>query len=411
MKRLASTLVLLLVTTSGDAASEAVTPDPVAGGEDQLFATADEVQDGKALASSACAHCHGLNGISAIEELPHLAGQRVDYLYRELLAYKEGAREDRSMQDAVKFLSEDALKRASAYYASLDPPMNVGMRLVTGVGTNGAPTATPAADPVETGKAASAACAGCHGATGNSIIPGMPSLTGQHPKYLTAAIKAYQEAGRAHDMMKSAVASLSDADIENMALYYALQEPEPAATPGVGDVAEGQSAAAACSGCHGEDGNSADPLTPSLAGQDAQYLVNATKLYQDGRRDHATMKSLVVALSNSEIDNLSAFYASQEPKPRAVRKPLTTVELAQRCDRCHGIDGNSIDPRSPSLAGQRQDYLEMALHKYQSGARDSPMMHAMSEPLGEREINNIAAHYASKQAKAVIFVKVPCDCD
>jgi len=120
------------------------------------------------------------------------------------------------------------------------------------------------------------------------------------------------------------------------------------------------------------------------------------------------MKSLVADLSDADIQNLSVFYAAQEPKAPAVRKPLTTAEWAQRCDRCHGIDGNSIDPLMPALAGQREDYLAKALRAYKEGARTNPMMDAMSQALSETEINNLAAHYASKQSKTIVFVQAPC---
>ena len=68
------------------------------------------------------------------------------------------------------------------------------------------------------------------------------------------------------------------------------------------------------------------------------------------------------------MKNLAAYYAAQQPKAPNVRKPLTTAEWAERCDRCHGVNGNSTDPRSPMLAGQRVDYLEKVLHAYRAGS-------------------------------------------
>jgi cytochrome c553 len=236
----------------------------------------------------------------------------------------------------------------------------------------------------------------------------MPSLTGQHQEYLVAATMAYKDSSRKDDMMTSMVATLDDAVIENIALYYALQQPQRSTASGDGDPAAGAEAAAACAGCHGEVGNSAKPDTPGLAGQDALYLAKAVNSYADGKRDHETMKSLVVDLSDADIENLSAFYVAQEPEAPAVRKPLTTAEWAQRCDRCHGIDGNSMDPLMPSLAGQREDYLAKAMRAYKEGNRTNPMMDAMSQALSDTEINNIGAYYAGKQHKAVVFVQVPC---
>ena len=88
-------------------------------------------------------------------------------------------------------------------------------------------------------------------------------------------------------------------------------------------------------------------------------------------------------------------------------QPLTVAEWAQRCDRCHGVNGNSTDLRSPGLAGQRVEYLEKVLLAYRTGARKSPEMAAMSEVLSEADIGSLAAHYARQTARAVVYVVVP----
>ena len=209
--------VILVALFSGDAASQAVSPEPISANIRQqlLFPSAVELSAGKDLARSTCARCHGGQGISVSEELPHLAGQRAEYLYRELLAYKSGAREDESMAGAVKYLNDEALVQVAAYYASLEPARVSALKAGEKVER----------DPVAEGKAAAAACAGCHGADGNATIPGVPNLTGQHPQYLVTAMKAYKGGGRADATMKSLVASLDDVNIEKIALYYALQVP------------------------------------------------------------------------------------------------------------------------------------------------------------------------------------------
>ena len=152
---------------------------------------------------------------------------------------------------------------------------------------------------------------------------------------------------------------------------------------------------------------SASPATPSLAGQDAQYLVAALQAYKNGSRADETMKGMVAALDDNAMKNLAAYYAAQEPKAPNVRKPLTTEEWTQRCDRCHGLNGNSTDPRLPMLASQRVDYLEKVLHDYRTGARKSPQMAAMADVLTEQDIESLAAHYARQKARAVVFVPLP----
>ena len=87
-----------------------------------VFATAVEISEGKHLAQNSCSNCHGMDGISQTAGLPNLAGQRPAYLYRELHAYKSGGRNNGLMNDAIKFLSDEAIVDAAAYYSSLEPP-------------------------------------------------------------------------------------------------------------------------------------------------------------------------------------------------------------------------------------------------------------------------------------------------
>ena len=363
------------------------------------YANAADVADGKRIAETTCAACHGALGISKIQEVPHLAGQRPAYLYAELRAYQSGARAVSAMADTVKPLNDSALVKVAAYYASLEPAQPAPIP-----GVKPAP-AKP--DPVQAGKAAAAACAGCHGDTGLSNTPGTPSLVGLDPKYLVAVMKAYKGGQRKNDMMKSMMSSVADTDMANIALYYALQKPARTTTPSAGDASAGKAAAAACAGCHGDKGVSGNPAIPSLAGQDAQYLAAALHAYKDGSRGDETMNGLAASLDDAAMKNLAAFYASLQPQPTNVRKPLTTAEWAQRCDRCHGVDGNSTDPRLPALAAQRVDYLEKVLRAYRTGARKSPQMAAMSEGLTEADVASLSAYYARQKARAVVYIALP----
>ena len=363
------------------------------------YATPQDVAEGKRVADASCAKCHGAAGISTSKGVPHIAGQRPGYLFTELLVYQSGARGDNAMSNAVKFLKDDALVKVAAYYSGLEPAQP------TATGVAKAAPARP--DPASAGKAAAAGCAGCHGETGITKIPGMPSLVGLDPKYFVAAVNAYKSGQRKHDMMKTLVSALSDADMNNIALFYALQKPGKAQTPSPGNQAAGKAAAAACAGCHGEGGVSANAATPSLAGQDAQYFADAMRAYKAGSRADPSMKAPAASVDDNTVKNLAAYYASQQPKQPAVKKTLTIAELAQRCDRCHGVNGNSADPRSPALAAQRAAYLEQAMRAYQKGGRKSKAMTAMLDAMSDAEIERLAAHYASQRARSVVYVILP----
>jgi cytochrome c553 len=119
------------------------------------------------------------------------------------------------------------------------------------------------------------------------------------------------------------------------------------------------------------------------------------------------MKVLAASLDEPAVKNLAAFYANQQPQPTNVRKPMTIAEWTQRCDRCHGVNGNSADPRLPALAAQRVEYLEKTLHAYRTGERKSPQMAAMSDVLTESDVENLAAYYARQKARAFVYVMLP----
>ena len=360
-----------------------------------VYATSADIAEGRRVAESSCARCHGMNGISTAKGTPHIAGQRAGYIHLQLRAYQK--RPKGAMESAVRFLRDDALVAVAAYYASQEPA-----RPATGPAKP-----APDSDPLTVAKQLSASCTGCHGESGVSSIPGMPSLAGLDPKYFVAAMNAYKSGERKHDMMKNFAAPLADSALQNLALYYALQKPARAQTLASGDAATGKKAAAACGGCHGEGGVSSIPGTPSLAGQDAQYLAEATLAYKTGARRDETMKAPAAALDERAVKDLAAFYAAQEPQAPDVRKPLTLGEWTQRCDRCHGPNGNSIEPLMPALAAQRTDWLESVLDAYRKGARKSSAMSAMSASLSDADVKALAAHYSRQTARPVVYVLIP----
>ena len=364
-----------------------------------VYATGQDVAEGKRVAETMCVNCHGLNGVSVQKGVPNIAGQRPVYLHLELKVYQAGARGINTMSNTVKYMNDDAIMKVSAYYASLEPAEPMG------VSTAKAAPAKP--DAVSAGKAAASACGGCHGDAGVSKTPGMPSLVGLDPKYLVAAINAYKGGQRKHDMMKALVSELTEAEINNIALYYALQKPEKAPTPAPGNAAAGKTAAAGCVGCHGEGGVSGSPTTPSLAGQESQYFVAAMRAYKDGSRSDATMKGPASSIDDATAKNLSAFFAGQAPQAPKVGRPLTVAEWAERCDRCHGVNGNSTDPRSPALAAQRVEYLEKVLRAYKKGERKSKEMAVMTEGLDDALIEGLAKYYARQKGRGIAYLVLP----
>lgn len=173
----------------------------------------------------------------------------------------------------------------------------------------------------QAGKAVAAACSGCHGAAGMSTSPAFPNLAGQHSDFLVDSLKAFKSGVRKNDMMSPMVASLNEVDIRNVAAYFS--QARCSVTGGDKAKAElGKAKAANCAACHsatglygtGAVGISGTPTWPNLAGQNAEYLANALKSYQDGSRIHAVMTSVAKTLSDDDIEHLSAYYASVKCK-------------------------------------------------------------------------------------------------
>lgn len=346
---------------------------------------AADVRAGKAFAERECKGCHGLDGAGAAPAIPHLAGQRERYLLAALTAYKEGKRTHAALREVAGHMTETDMRNLAAYYAGL-PPI----------------AAAPGKDaqlvsPYEKGKALAAACVKCHGEDGNSRIPGTPSLAGQQPRYFVLAIQEYLNAERKKAPMHSMLSGLSKQDMESLALYFASQTPAQRAAPSTGDPVAGEPLSAVCGGCHGPNGVSTDTATPSLAGQDFRYLVDAVKAYRTTRK-RENMRIYVTGLSDKDIENIAAFYSVQ--RSRAAEKGQTIVQdLTEKCNRCHAPDVDVPAMAVPKINGQDRDYLIMALRAYRDDKRESTMMHKMTLPYGDAVIESVSSFYSSQPAK------------
>lgn len=175
-------------------------------------------------------------------------------------------------------------------------------RTIAGAVLATAPPGDPAA-----GKAMAAVCAGCHGAPAAAG----PSLDGQREAYLADAIRAYKAGLRANPIMLAMVQNLSDANIRDLAAYYAGQSCRSA---GNGETAAAAVSAAAiaanCVVCHGADGVSRQPLWPNLAGLSRNYLAEAVKSYRDGGRKNKSMSAMASGLTDINAADLAAYYSN-----------------------------------------------------------------------------------------------------
>ncbi|MBT8087535.1 MAG: cytochrome c [Gammaproteobacteria bacterium] len=166
-----------------------------------------------------------------------------------------------------------------------------------------------------------------------------------------------------------------------------------------GDVEAGEKLAYTCLGCHGIPGyRNAYPSfrVPKLGGHTETYLVAALNGYRDGTRKHTTMQAQAQSLSEQEIKDVSAYFASFENETIAAGGPAgASFAKAQTCAACHGANGISNNPAWPTLAGQHEDYLEHSLNQYRNGKRQNAVMSAQAMIIAEEDVALLARYFAS----------------
>jgi cytochrome c553 len=177
-------------------------------------------------------------------------------------------------------------------------------------------------------------------------------------------------------------------------------EPAPAAKV---DIAKGAATAATCQACHLADGNRGAPANPILAGQHPEYLVKQLTEFKAGKRKNAIMQGFAATLSEDDMRNVAAFYASKSAKP-SFAKNKDTVALGERiwrggiiakgipaCAACHGPGGAGMPAQYPRMAGQHMDYTEAQLLAFRSGLRgNNAQMMTIAGKLNDAEIKAVA---------------------
>jgi sulfide dehydrogenase cytochrome subunit len=172
-------------------------------------------------------------------------------------------------------------------------------------------------------------------------------------------------------------------------------------------VAEGPSAAAlayTCAGCHGTDGSSAGPSSPSIAAMDADVFIDAMQDYKADKRNSTIMNRIAKGYTDQQIAGMAEFFARQplrlRPQPHDAAKAALGSDLHQRyCEKCHEDGGRPGD--SGILAGQWLPYLEFAMADFLDGRREWPrkMKAKVDEAVKEKGNDAIAAllHYYASQ--------------
>jgi cytochrome c553 len=179
--------------------------------------------------------------------------------------------------------------------------------------------AAPAARAgIEEGRQKAQACVACHGADGNSQVPSVPSIAGQPRQFVEMSLIMFREGRRINEAMKPLVDKLSNADVRDLAQYFASRKMAPPVRPGAPEVvARGKAITEAgnCVQCHAAT-LAGQQHIPRLAGQHKDYLLAQLNGFKAGTRADfdGTMTSAAQALAAQELE-LVADYLSTLPAP------------------------------------------------------------------------------------------------
>ena len=163
-----------------------------------------------------------------------------------------------------------------------------------------------------------------------------------------------------------------------------------------------------CTGCHGFDGNSKGPATPSIAGASAEYLTEMMKAYKSGDASSTIMGRIVKGYTDEELAQVAEVYAKKKFVSAAGQKfDEKLVKKGKKlhdkyCEKCHAEGGTSAEDDSGLLAGQWTPYLQATIADFAAGTREMPKkmkkkMKKMKQKEGDDGIKALFSYYASQQ--------------
>ncbi len=184
-----------------------------------------------------------------------------------------------------------------------------------------------------------------------------------------------------------------------MKIFFALMVSFLLMSPAAWAADEMPAKAAMCLGCHGVNGNSSMPGTPSLAAQNARYIYLQLRDFQEGRRENPIMSPMTAGLTRPEMQELANYFSKQklsskgfkaDPDKAALGKAKADETLCAMCHLGEFIGQNEI----PKVAGQNFDYVVKTLKDFKAKNRtnDAGNMTSVASTLSEQDIENLG-HY------------------
>ncbi|VXC88689.1 Cytochrome c4 [Pseudomonas sp. 8Z] len=175
-----------------------------------------------------------------------------------------------------------------------------------------------------------------------------------------------------------------------------------------GDAQAGQGKVAVCGACHGVDGNSPAPNFPKLAGQGERYLLKQLHDIKSGERQVVEMTGLLSNLSDQDMADIAAYFASQKMSVGAADPKLVErgealfrggklEEGMPACTGCHSPNGAGIAAAGyPHLGGQHAQYVAKQLTDFREGNRtndgDAMIMRSIAAKLSNKDIEAVSSY-------------------
>lgn len=131
-----------------------------------------------------------------------------------------------------------------------------------------------------------------------------------------------------------------------------------------------------CAGCHGTNGNSVGPASPTIAGMDKEVFTDAMKAYKDGSRAATIMDRIARGYTDEQFTAMAEFFAAQkfaaadQPADAALAKKGAALHK-KFCEKCHE-DGGKSAADGGILAGQWLTYMEYSMEDFMNGSRHMP---------------------------------------
>lgn len=162
-----------------------------------------------------------------------------------------------------------------------------------------------------------------------------------------------------------------------------------------------------CAGCHGTNGNSKGPATPTIAGISSEYFIGTMKAYKEGERASTVMTRIAKGYTDEEIKLMADFFAKQkfDRQFQEVDAKMATAggKLHDKyCEKCHEDGGTSTADDAGILAGQWVPYLRYTMEDFVGGGREmtkkmKKKVEQLRESKGDKGIEQLYHFYGSKK--------------